>query len=66
MEHNTVDLSDPITAKLRDSAMLARLVKQAVAEAVDKARRLGFLDQPVSEVTVDEMTLQQGGIDKTR
>ena len=46
MEHNAIDLSDPITTKLRDSAMLARLVNQAVAEAVDKARRLGFLDQP--------------------
>lgn len=43
MEHDSIDLDDPVAAKLRDSAMLDRLVRQAVAEAVEKAGKLGFL-----------------------
>jgi DNA-binding protein YbaB len=45
MEHDSIDLNDPITKKLDDNAALERLVRQAVAEAVDKARKLGFLDE---------------------
>ena len=44
METNSVDLNDPIERKLRDDAELDRLVQQAVSEAVEKARKLGFLD----------------------
>lgn len=43
MEHDIVDLNDPIAKKLDDNATLERLVRQAVADAVDKARKLGFL-----------------------
>ena len=50
MEHNTVDLNDPIAKKLDDNATLERLVRQAVSEAVDKARKLGFLDKENSAV----------------
>lgn len=45
MEHDTVDLNDPITRKLDDNATLERLVHQALSEAVEKARKLGFLDK---------------------
>jgi DNA-binding protein YbaB len=45
MERNTVDLNDPIAKKLDDNATLERLVRQAVSDAVDKARKLGFLDK---------------------
>jgi hypothetical protein len=34
---------DPIAEKMRDTATLQKIVKQAVSEAVDKAQRLGFL-----------------------
>lgn len=47
MEQNTVDLSDPITAKFDDKEAMQRVVQQAVAEAVEKAQRMGFL--PVQE-----------------
>jgi len=45
MEHNSVDLNDPIAEKLRDSDTIDRLVRQAVAEAVERARKLGFLEK---------------------
>lgn len=45
MEHNTSDLTDPIEKKLNDNATLERLVREAVSDAVDKARKLGFLDE---------------------
>lgn len=45
MEHHSSDISDPIEAKLRDSDMVDRVVRGAVVEAVEKARRLGFLDE---------------------
>lgn len=51
MEHDTVDLNDPITRKLDDNAALERLVHQAVSEAVERARKLGFLDKDGSQVT---------------
>lgn len=50
MEHDTVDLNDPIAVKLRDSAAVERLVRQAVAEAVEKARKLGFLEEGRDQV----------------
>ena len=46
MEQNTNDVSaerDTISEKLRDTDALNKVVKQAVVEAVDKARKLGFL-----------------------
>ena len=45
MEHNTIDLNDPIAKKLDDNATLERLVRKAVMDAVDKARKSGFLDE---------------------
>lgn len=59
MEHNTVDLNDPISKKLDDNPMLERLVRQAVSDAVDKARKLGFLDKeiaPVKQADHDQLT----------
>ena len=53
MEQNTDHLipePDTISEKLRDTEALNRVVKQAVTEAVDKARKLGFLH----EVSVQE------------
>lgn len=46
MEQDSIDLNqqpDPIAEKMRDTAALEKIFKQAVFEAVDKARRLGFL-----------------------
>ena len=46
MEQNSNNLTpsrDSITEKLRDTAELNKVVKQAVVEAVEKAQRLGFL-----------------------
>jgi DNA-binding protein YbaB len=51
MEHDSIDLNDPIAQKLRDSETVERLVRQAVAEAVAKARKLGFLDEKNMPVT---------------
>lgn len=45
MEHDPVDLNDPIAKKLDDNAALERLVQKAVSEAVEKARKLGFLEK---------------------
>jgi DNA-binding protein YbaB len=53
MEHHPRDLNDPIEKKLDDNRTLERLVRKAVSDAVDKARKLGFLDdqgQPVKQV----------------
>lgn len=44
MEHHSNDVTDSIEAKLQDSDMMDRVVRGAVADAVEKARRLGFLD----------------------
>ncbi|MDO8178405.1 MAG: hypothetical protein Q7T62_09195 [Undibacterium sp.] len=49
MEQNSNNLtSSPgtISEKLRDTAELNKVVKQAVVEAVEKARKLGFLKTP--------------------
>ncbi|MFZ6798383.1 hypothetical protein [Undibacterium sp. Di24W] len=46
MEQNPNNLAstpDTITKKLRDTAMLKKVVKQAVVEAVEKARKLGLI-----------------------
>lgn len=45
MEHDSIDLNDPIAAKLRDGETVERLVRKAIADAVDKARKLGYLDE---------------------
>jgi uncharacterized protein (DUF433 family) len=44
MEDNADNPTDPIATKLNDHVTLDRLVRQAVTEAVGKARKLGFLD----------------------
>lgn len=44
MEHHSHKLNDPIGNKLDDNKTLERLVRQAVSDAVDKAKKLGFLD----------------------
>jgi hypothetical protein len=43
METNPDNLNDPIERKLRDDEAIDRLVQQAVSEAVERARKLGFL-----------------------
>ncbi len=44
--NNLAPSPDSITEKLRDTAELKKVVKQAVVEAVEKARKLGFLKTP--------------------
>lgn len=59
MEHNTAELNDPISKKLDDNAMLERLVRQAVSDAADKVRKLGFPDKeiaPVKQADHDQLT----------
>lgn len=51
---DTNNVIDPISAKLRDTAALEKVVRQAVTEAVEKARKLGFLQSP----TVQEETIE--------
>ena len=43
MEPHQKPMNDPIAEKLRDTAALEKVMQQAVIEAVDKARKLGFL-----------------------
>jgi hypothetical protein len=43
MEQHQKSIDDPIAAKLRDTAALEKVMQQAVTEAVEKARKLGFL-----------------------
>lgn len=45
MEHHSIDLDDPIAIKLRDGETVERLVRKAISDAVEKARKLGFLDE---------------------
>lgn len=45
MERNTIDLNDPIAKKFDDNVTLERMVRKAVTDAVDKARKLGFVDE---------------------
>ncbi|MFZ6759029.1 hypothetical protein ACO0K9_17620 [Undibacterium sp. Ji50W] len=54
MEQHQQDLSDPIAAKLRDTATMEKIMQRAVKEAVDKAQRLGFLPTPPSPTTKSE------------
>ena len=44
MEHHSHDMDDLIGKKLDDNQTLERLVRQAVSESVEKAKKLGFLD----------------------
>ena len=46
MEQHQKSIDDPIAPKLRDTAALEKVMQQAVAEAVEKARKLGFLKTP--------------------
>ncbi|MBI3712699.1 MAG: hypothetical protein HY253_07025 [Burkholderiales bacterium] len=57
MEQDSNNLSsspDSITEKLRDTAELKKVVKQAVVEAVEKARKLGFLKTPSVQEEAEE------------
>lgn len=59
MEQNSIDLTqhpDPIAEKMQDTATLEKYVKQAVFEAVDKARRLGFLPTPPQSGTANPIS----------
>ncbi len=46
MEQHQKSIDDPIAAKLRDTAALEKVMQQAVTEAVEKARKLGFIKTP--------------------
>ncbi|MES2048428.1 MAG: hypothetical protein V4447_08510 [Pseudomonadota bacterium] len=46
MEQHQKPVDDPIAEKLRDTAALEKIMQQAVTEAVEKARKLGFLKTP--------------------
>lgn len=59
MEQDSNNLNsspDTITEKLRDTAELQKVVKQAVVEAVEKARKLGFLKTPSVQEESEEYT----------
>ena len=51
METDSIDLNDPIAKKLEDNATLERLVQKAVSEAIEKARKLGFLEKDSPSVS---------------
>ena len=60
MEQNSNNLTsstDTISEKLRDTAELNKVVKQAVVEAVEKARKLGFLKMPTVQENSAEYTV---------
>lgn len=44
--NNLASSPDNITEKLRDTATLRKVVKQAVVDAVEKAQKLGNLNPP--------------------
>lgn len=47
MEHDPIALTgqnDPISAKFNDDEAMLRAVQQAVTDAVEKARKLGFFE----------------------
>ena len=46
MEQYQTSIDDPIAAKLRDTAALEKVMQKAVSEAVEKARKLGYLQSP--------------------
>lgn len=51
---NINDPTDPITTKFDDNDAMQKMVQQAVTEAVEKARKLGFLKTPsVQEDTTE-------------
>ena len=52
--NNLASSPDSITEKLRDTAELKKVVKQAVVEAVEKARKLGFLKTPSIQEAAEE------------
>jgi hypothetical protein len=57
MEQNSNNLTSPpdtITEKLRDTATLKKVVKQAVVEAVEKARKLGLITTPSIQEAPEE------------
>lgn len=41
--NNLEQQDDPIADKMRDTTTLEKFARQAVAEAVDRAQRLGYL-----------------------
>jgi hypothetical protein len=43
MEQHQQPVNDPIAEKLRDTAAMEKVMQKAVLEAVEKARKLGFL-----------------------
>ncbi len=49
MDSQQESVDDPITAKLRDTAALEKVMRQAVTEAVEKARKLGYLKTPSAQ-----------------
>lgn len=58
MENASNQQPDPIAEKMQDIVTLEKYVKQAVFEAVDKARRLGFLPIPPQSGTADPISQQ--------
>lgn len=52
--NNLASSPDTITEKLRDTAALKKVVKQAVVEAVEKACKLGFLNSPSIQEVAEE------------
>ena len=54
MEPHQKLMNDPIAEKLRDTAALEKVMQQAVIEAVDKARKLGFLPALSGQENVPE------------
>lgn len=57
MEQHQKSIDDPIAAKLRDTAALEKVMQKAVIEAVEKARKLGFLKTPSVRENVIEYKL---------
>lgn len=54
MANDTNNVIDPITQKFDDDDAMQVIVQKAVTEAVEKARKLGFLKTPsVQEETVE-------------
>ena len=54
MEPHQKPMNDPIAEKLRDTAALEKVMQQAVIEAVDNARKLGFLPDLSGQENVAE------------
>ena len=56
MEQHQQAVNDPIATKLCDTAALEKIMQQAVLEAVEKARKLGFLKTPAVQADPAEYT----------